>query len=122
MIRRPPSTTRTDTRFPTRRSSDLQDRQLEQREAVGCQDGAEDHDGADRGGDDEQKQQQSPASRPGIGWRRQAHRWASAQGTMRTASQHRRSEEHTSELQSLMRISYAVICLKKKTTKSPPQK
>src|SRR3546814_10253304 len=26
-----------------------------------------------------------------------------------------RSEEHTSELQSLMRISYAVICLKKKT-------
>src|SRR3546814_4323683 len=27
-----------------------------------------------------------------------------------------RSEEHTSELQSLMRISYAVICLKKKTT------
>src|SRR3546814_5332103 len=29
-----------------------------------------------------------------------------------------RSEEHTSELQSLMRISYAVFCLKKKTTKS----
>src|SRR3546814_4710728 len=35
----------------------------------------------------------------------------------------RRSEEHTSELQSLMRISYAVFCLKKKTipyTKSSP--
>src|SRR3546814_1361322 len=30
---------------------------------------------------------------------------------------HRRSEEHTSELQSLMRISYAVFCLKKKTKK-----
>src|SRR3546814_7813462 len=30
--------------------------------------------------------------------------------------QKRRSEEHTSELQSLMRISYAVFCLKKKTT------
>src|SRR3546814_4943236 len=29
-----------------------------------------------------------------------------------------RSEEHTSELQSLMRISSAVFCLKKKTTKS----
>src|SRR3546814_9360955 len=29
-----------------------------------------------------------------------------------------RSEEHTSELQSLMRISYAVFCLKKKNTKS----
>src|SRR3546814_4220171 len=31
----------------------------------------------------------------------------------------RRSEEHTSELQSLMRISYAVFCLKKKTTNKP---
>src|SRR3546814_8837420 len=30
--------------------------------------------------------------------------------------QHPRSEEHTSELQSLMRISYAVFCLKKKHT------
>src|SRR3546814_7818648 len=32
------------------------------------------------------------------------------------ATSARRSEEHTSELQSLMRISYAVFCLKKKTT------
>src|SRR3546814_4426123 len=32
---------------------------------------------------------------------------------------HPRSEEHTSELQSLMRISYAVFCLKKKTKKTP---
>src|SRR3546814_6071036 len=33
-----------------------------------------------------------------------------------------RSEEHTSELQSLMRISYAVFCLEKKTTRNtrPP--
>src|SRR3546814_9417610 len=30
-----------------------------------------------------------------------------------------RSEEHTSELQSLMRISYAVFCLQKKTLKLP---
>src|SRR3546814_5183290 len=30
----------------------------------------------------------------------------------------RRSEEHTSELQSLMRISYAVFCLKKKNNKT----
>src|SRR3546814_4002675 len=29
-----------------------------------------------------------------------------------------RSEEHTSELQSLMRISYAVFCLKKKNTEN----
>src|SRR3546814_5280368 len=32
-------------------------------------------------------------------------------------SEHTRSEEHTSELQSLMRISYAVFCLKKKKYK-----
>src|SRR3546814_2639344 len=34
------------------------------------------------------------------------------------AVQIERSEEHTSELQSLMRISYAVFCLKKKKNKS----
>src|SRR3546814_9972720 len=33
----------------------------------------------------------------------------------RDIAPHARSEEHTSELQSLMRISYAVFCLKKKT-------
>src|SRR3546814_7523740 len=33
-----------------------------------------------------------------------------------------RSEEHTSELQSLMRISYAVFCLKKKKTKTHQSK
>src|SRR3546814_2838318 len=33
----------------------------------------------------------------------------------------KRSEEHTSELQSLMRISYAVFCLKKKTAKQSIQ-
>src|SRR3546814_5711212 len=33
-----------------------------------------------------------------------------------------RSEEHTSELQSLMRISYAVFCLKKKNTQTNTQK
>src|SRR3546814_1818121 len=38
------------------------------------------------------------------------HRWSAC-------SQAGRSEEHTSELQSLMRISYAVFCLKKKKTK-----
>src|SRR3546814_2383584 len=34
----------------------------------------------------------------------------------------KRSEEHTSELQSLMRISYAVFCLKKKNTKKTVHK
>src|SRR3546814_9095191 len=33
-----------------------------------------------------------------------------------------RSEEHTSELQSLMRISYAVFCLKKKKTQNQEQR
>src|SRR3546814_1626935 len=35
----------------------------------------------------------------------------------RAVRQQRRSEEHTSELQSLMRISYAVFCLTQKTKK-----
>src|SRR3546814_9272544 len=35
-----------------------------------------------------------------------------------TVADQYRSEEHTSELQSLMRISYAVFCLKKKNTKT----
>src|SRR3546814_6450340 len=39
-----------------------------------------------------------------------------ASGCATGARQAWRSEEHTSELQSLMRISYAVFCLKKKNT------
>src|SRR3546814_5782338 len=35
---------------------------------------------------------------------------------LKVSSSARRSEEHTSELQSLMRISYAVFCLKKQNT------
>src|SRR3546814_4987091 len=35
-----------------------------------------------------------------------------------TIDKFKRSEEHTSELQSLMRISYAVFCLKKKKTQT----
>src|SRR3546814_3404847 len=37
-----------------------------------------------------------------------------------SAGREHRSEEHTSELQSLMRISYAVFCLKKKTELTTP--
>src|SRR3546814_8426918 len=44
-----------------------------------------------------------------LGAGRWPHRAGGDQGGLR------RSEEHTSELQSLMRISYAVFCLKKKT-------
>src|SRR3546814_1552625 len=39
-----------------------------------------------------------------------------SQAHERDGHEERRSEEHTSELQSLMRISYAVFCLKKKKT------
>src|SRR3546814_2882707 len=46
----------------------------------------------------------------------------SAIETLLLMARHRdRSEEHTSELQSLMRISYAVFCLKKKKIRRIPQ-
>src|SRR3546814_7758606 len=52
--------------------------------------------------------------------RRPTHRCVrSPQAPKTSATFARRSEEHTSELQSLMRISYAVFCLKKKNTHKP---
>src|SRR3546814_6214370 len=42
--------------------------------------------------------------------------WRARLAACFAAPRFRRSEEHTSELQSLMRISYAVFCLKKKKT------
>src|SRR3546814_3712236 len=51
----------------------------------------------------------SASSRLGISWEN-----TSSSGRRALV----RSEEHTSELQSLMRISYAVFCLKKKNTKN----
>src|SRR3546814_8184682 len=90
MIRRPPRSTRTDTLFPTRRSSDLPFRAIGQRR-IGSR---------------------RPAGRvqprPDI-----AERLGRAG---KRGDEIERSEEHTSELQSLMRISYAVFCLKKKRT------
>src|SRR3546814_5274757 len=43
---------------------------------------------------------------------------AASLGPIEPAGRSSRSEEHTSELQSLMRISYAVFCLKKKKNKT----
>src|SRR3546814_8076481 len=43
------------------------------------------------------------------------YRQAISRSVRRSSKPSKRSEEHTSELQSLMRISYAVFCLKKKT-------
>src|SRR3546814_2452817 len=50
-------------------------------------------------------------------------KWQLLNGTSAAAAQVSglRSEEHTSELQSLMRISYAVFCLKKKKKKTREQ-
>src|SRR3546814_1923091 len=50
-----------------------------------------------------------------------SHCTSASERTSRSASWPPRSEEHTSELQSLMRISYAVFCLKKKTTRTAHQ-
>src|SRR3546814_3420389 len=51
-----------------------------------------------------------PPSSRACGWRGSGREQPTSSQWGRTA----RSEEHTSELQSLMRISYAVFCLKKK--------
>src|SRR3546814_1583374 len=50
---------------------------------------------------------------PGEGFDEESSSWLQR----RWRHERRRSEEHTSELQSLMRISYAVFCLKKKKKK-----
>src|SRR3546814_4426010 len=93
MIRRPPRSTRTDTLFPytTLFRSD-RGRRIHHRGA------RHPHrvDDAD------------PPARAGHG---------SCAAARRAGCSRWRSEEHTSELQSLMRISYAVFCLKKQTQK-----
>src|SRR3546814_10407725 len=53
--------------------------------------------------------------RGGIAHGEMARVGAEARASYRQSSHYARSEEHTSELQSLMRISYAVFCWKKKT-------
>src|SRR3546814_2928206 len=90
MIRRPPRSTRTDTLFPytTLFRSRGEPRAHRQRSHHG-------HSGHGRGRDH--------LVRLGDG----------GPGRQRRGDRDR-SEEHTSELQSLMRISYAVFCLKKK--------
>src|SRR3546814_10261148 len=94
MIRRPPRSTRTDTLFPyttrcrSRASGGVGP------PGVGHQ---PHHSGGDRHGPCAQR-----GAKP-LSCRQDADR-----------REARRSEEHTSELQSLMRLSYAVFCLKKK--------
>src|SRR3546814_2067302 len=52
-----------------------------------------------------------------------AKSWSAQRATfLWSCTDRNRSEEHTSELQSLMRISYAVFCLKKKKSKTSHSK
>src|SRR3546814_17918287 len=93
MIRLPPRSTRTDTLFPYTtlfRSVDVSASITPQEEVL-------QYDGLARGVVDAQFLARI------------------AEGAERRIGFAARSEEHTSELQSLMRISYAVFCLKKKT-------
>src|SRR3546814_1778079 len=61
--------------------------------------------------DDRDQEGDAPAP---VGKGRLAHHRADGDDDAERREQAERSEEHTSELQSLMRISYAVFCLKKK--------
>src|SRR3546814_6533730 len=106
MIRRQPRSTRTYTLFPstTLFRSEPVDR-LRRRTAAACRSAA----AGIRARLDTAQHRERAAVQPDPG-RVQP---AAAAAARRRAD---RSEEHTSELQSLMRISYAVFCLKKKTT------
>src|SRR3546814_1632145 len=99
MIRRPPRSTRTDTLFPYTTLFRSHDRAWAAHFLFDAKDGA-------------------PLR--GLSPKQAAH-WPRATGAFLPDTGKRlppgrapRSEEHTSELQSLMRISYAVFCLKKK--------
>src|SRR3546814_10059940 len=101
MIRRPPRSTRTDTLFPytTLFRSANGDRRLRP-PACACRDRRRDCGRPNERASRPSCLDPSPAVRNAVG------------------CEQRRSEEHTSELQSLMRISYAVFCLKKKKHKN----
>src|SRR3546814_5677539 len=114
MIRRPPRSTRTDTLFPYTtlfRSGRPHPREHRERrepghrvELVDDQRAVGHHEEVDAG-------QALAADRA----ERVGGQLAHPRGGLRVEVGGHRSEEHTSELQSLMRISYAVFCLKKKT-------
>src|SRR3546814_4888752 len=72
----------------------------------------------DRDGDSSTYEKQLPVDDLDLaGSDRGGKRRRSQGGAAGESRADRRSEEHTSELQSLMRISYAVFCLKKKNNK-----
>src|SRR3546814_2814484 len=106
MIRPPPRSTRTDTLFPYTTLV-----------RSGCPNVEEHHLAREP-----HKSERSPAAVFELKTRH--HLWCIMQRHLRWAlgrRGRRRSEEHTSELQSLMRISYAVFCLKKKKQQHSPR-
>src|SRR3546814_2619017 len=128
MIRRPPRSTRTDTLFPyttlfrsgllallagggevADQVAGIDAREVLHRRAAGRIAVA---DGDRVGGAARARKAVSLAQGGTAGGRRRCGRGRKRAG--RRPRVRRRSEEHTSELQSLMRISYAVFCLKKK--------
>src|SRR3546814_5252821 len=106
MIRRPPRSTRTDTPFP---STTLFRSQHPQGTAAVTQGNPYRRRQQQRG---ERQRQQHPAAV--VGHQRLGRLFQVQQGGTVGVHGARRSEEQTSELQSLMRSSYAVFCLKKK--------
>src|SRR3546814_6111175 len=118
MILRPPRSTRTDTLFPyttlfrsprdraVQRLGRARTRRLYRHGVVPRGRDGKRRPGASAGG---ARDRPGRRCRSHLGQRRRGGRQRQPR---RTA--HLRSEEHTSELQSLMRISYAVFCLKKK--------
>src|SRR3546814_6924779 len=106
MILRPPRSTRTYTRVPyTTLFRSVRRKDRHDRRGPRCLRHGSDCDCLCRGGSGT------------LLWRQRLRRQGRLQDhEERLQGQERRSEEHTSELQSLMRISYAVFCLKKKKT------
>src|SRR3546814_4230626 len=104
MIRRPPRSTRTDTLFPDT-TLFRSHRFWEDADPAARERDVDHHPGI--------VAQVQGARRDARGVDRVAH--PAVDRRMAGERPDRRSEEHTSELQSLMRISYAVFCLKKKT-------
>src|SRR3546814_4135875 len=114
MIRRPPRSTRTDTLFPY--TTLFRSRRHRLRRTV-----LRAAEQADVHPPEECRRRLRAAARRNLLRRGRQRRLGQCQGLLPGDDQcaGRRSEEHTSELQSLMRISYAVFCLKKKkATKS----
>src|SRR3546814_2017773 len=125
MLRLPPRSTRPDTLFPY---PTLVRSRGKRRRQVDTGEDPHRHLPAERGRDPHRRPTDNIFQCPG-GDRRRCYRHPPGNGAVRRVERRRehlsrpcRSEEHTSELQSLMRISYAVFCLKKKTQQNTPIK